>query len=268
MTPLPTLRRFVSRGSCRGHGISGCRNYAKPVGDPFPFPSPPRREAPSRPAPRPPPVPPKPPGPLPAQPIDPSKLKLPPGTHARTRTPALAYQHLMKRPTDGMRSPFADESIQVSSEWKNVYYTCSSAAFPQATAEKLQVSVTISDIELRGSLVYLKRERYVDILDSAFGIGNWALIPRGPITLSGRTISRPYALVADGRYISEARGEWTPKGNTFPPNPAQNPEVNSEMEYAALVRCCKDLGVAYELWDPQRSAELRKAVQGKTAGKA
>jgi hypothetical protein len=35
------------------------------------------------------------------------------------------------------------------------------------------------------------------------------------------------------------------------------------MEYAALVRCCKDLGVAWELWDPKRVEVLRKKLASK-----
>lgn len=196
----------------------------------------------------------------------------------------------MKRPTEGMRSPFADEAMRVSEDWKALYATCSSKAFDKDIAEKLAVVPNVEDVEVRAGeivrtkltgnytgnsrqhfllktgsgLVYLKREKYQAILDSAFGFAGWHLIPRGPLTLSGRTISRPFALLAHNRFIAEARGDYQPPGNQFPSNPAADETVNKALEYAALVRCCKDLGVATELWDPKRAEDYRKKA-GKAA---
>jgi hypothetical protein len=82
------------------------------------------------------------------------------------------------------------------------------------------------------------------ILQSCFASVGWALAPRGQHSIAGRVISREYALYAYGRFVSQARGEQ---------------EVFDERQLAtaiescksnALMRCCKDLGIASELWDP------------------
>jgi hypothetical protein len=60
-------------------------------------------------------------------------------------------------------------------------------------------------------------------------------------------ITREYALFCSGRYASQAVGEHTFYGQG-------NMVYGKAMEAAksnALVRCCKDLGIASELWDPK-----------------
>lgn len=95
--------------------------------------------------------------------------------------------------------------------------------------------------EVYVSQVHVRRK-----LNEVFGPGGWALVPRGPFTMEGQTVCREYALIAGGRFISEAIGE-----SDYQPN-------NQRMSYAsaceaaksnALTRCCKDLGVASECWD-------------------
>ena len=62
-------------------------------------------------------------------------------------------------------------------------------------------------------------------------------------------ITREYALYCHGRYVSQAMGEHTfySKGNLQYGKACESAKSN------ALVRCCKDLGVASELWDPKVS---------------
>ena len=60
-------------------------------------------------------------------------------------------------------------------------------------------------------------------------------------------ITREYALFCCGRYVSQSVGEHTFYGQG-------NMVYGKAMEAAksnALVRCCKDLGIASELWDPK-----------------
>lgn len=62
-------------------------------------------------------------------------------------------------------------------------------------------------------------------------------------------ITREYALYAHGRFVAQAMGEHTFYSRT-------NLSYGKACESAksnALMRCCKDLGVASELWDPQVS---------------
>lgn len=108
---------------------------------------------------------------------------------------------------------------------------------------------------------YLPEVHYRRILSKAFGIGGWSLIPRGPHSVQGNIISREYALFANGRYISQARGHTTISGSF------QNPAMCTEsVRSNSLMRCCKDLGIASSLWDNSVTSQwkakfaIRKSV--------
>lgn len=96
---------------------------------------------------------------------------------------------------------------------------------------------------------------------SCMDIG-WALVPRGPHTLEGDVLSREYALFCHGQFVSMARG------CTSVPNVSgvlgtaagQSESVRSN----ALMRCCKDLGVASELWDTDFIAKYKASFAVRT----
>ena len=93
--------------------------------------------------------------------------------------------------------------------------------------------------------IYLPEIHYRQILMKAFGPGGWSLIPRGPHTMINQSIlTREYALFCLGRYVSSARGSAILRSNM---NPAM---ISEAVRSNALMRCCKDLGIAHELWDP------------------
>ncbi len=99
---------------------------------------------------------------------------------------------------------------------------------------------------------YLPEVQYRRILNKAFGIGGWSLIPRSPHSIQGNVLSREYALFALGKYISQARGHTTMTGSF------QNPALCTEaVRSNALMRCCKDLGVAASLWDNQLMSQWK-----------
>ncbi|KAJ3276433.1 hypothetical protein HDV01_005056 [Terramyces sp. JEL0728] len=56
---------------------------------------------------------------------------------------------------------------------------------------------------------------------------------------------KEYALFARGRFISQARGEQAYFSEEGIPTATEGCKSN------ALMRCCKDLGIAFELWDPR-----------------
>ena len=60
-------------------------------------------------------------------------------------------------------------------------------------------------------------------------------------------ITREYALYCSGRFVAMATGEhaFYSKSNLRYGKACESAKSN------ALMRCCKDLGVASELWDPQ-----------------
>ena len=62
-------------------------------------------------------------------------------------------------------------------------------------------------------------------------------------------ITREYALYCQGRFVAQAVGEHTfyTKSNLAYGKACESAKSN------ALVRCCKDLGIASELWDTRVS---------------
>ncbi|KND01137.1 uncharacterized protein SPPG_04228 [Spizellomyces punctatus DAOM BR117] len=117
--------------------------------------------------------------------------------------------------------------------------------FPPEISEILLAPIKEADIEITpDGLLYLPEIKYRRILNRAFGPGGWGLIPRGPHTVTNKTISREYALFCLGRFVAQARGEQDYFSDDKLPTCAEGAKSN------ALMRCCKDLGIASELWDP------------------
>jgi hypothetical protein len=113
-----------------------------------------------------------------------------------------------------------------------------------------------SEIEIKpdGS-PYFPQSKYRRKLNESFGPMGWALIPRGELSLKNNIMYRTYALFVGGRFVAEATGDQAYHEN------------NANMTYAdaaegaksnALERCCKDLGIASELWDPAYIAIFKR----------
>ncbi|KAI8324746.1 mitochondrial genome maintenance MGM101, partial [Martensiomyces pterosporus] len=129
--------------------------------------------------------------------------------------------------------------------WSTSFQGMASEPFDARIGEVLMAPVVETDIEIKpDGLLYLPEIKYRRILNRAFGPGGWGLVPRGAHSVSGRTLSREYALVCLGRFISQARGEQDFFDESGLATATEGCKSN------ALVRCCKDLGVASELWDP------------------
>lgn len=162
---------------------------------------------------------------------------------------------------------FTEEALQDYS--LSSFKDASSSALSPEISEILSEPIDEQLIEIKpdGSC-YLPEVHYRRILNKAFGIGGWSLIPRGAHTIQSNVISREYALFANGRYISQARGHASITGSF------QNPALCTEsVRSNSLMRCCKDLGIASSLWDNGLTAQwkakyaIRKSVtdyQGRT----
>ncbi|KAJ1556898.1 hypothetical protein HK405_001466 [Cladochytrium tenue] len=126
------------------------------------------------------------------------------------------------------------------------FHGASAEPFPQTAVDVLLSPIPSTDIEIKpDGMIYLPEIKYRRILNRAFGPGGWGLVPRGPHTVGAKTVSREYALFCLGRFVSVARGEQDYFGAADGlPTAAEGCKSNS------LMRCCKDLGVASELWDP------------------
>lgn len=138
---------------------------------------------------------------------------------------------------------FTEEALQDYS--LNSFRNASESPFSREIADILAEPIDEQLIEIKpdGSC-YLPEVHYRRLLTKAFGIGGWTLIPRGPHSIQGNVISREYALFANGRYLSQARGHATITGSF------QNPAMCTEsVRSNSLMRCCKDLGIASSLWD-------------------
>lgn len=155
---------------------------------------------------------------------------------------------------------FTEEALQDYS--LNSFKNASETAFSQEIAGILAEPIDEQLIEIKpdGSC-YLPEIHYRRILTKAFGIGGWSIIPRGPHSIQANVISREYALFANGRYLSQARGHATITGSF------QNPAMCTEsVRSNSLMRCCKDLGIASSLWDNSVTSQwkakyaIRKSV--------
>jgi hypothetical protein len=129
----------------------------------------------------------------------------------------------------------------------NPYAGIAAEAFTAEQAAILLDKIAESDIEVRpDGLIYLPEIRYRRILNRTFGPGAWALMPRS-IDIGDNMLFYRGVLFIHGRFVSEAIGEQ----QYFPNNDRMSYATAAEAAKSnCLVRCCKDIGIASELWDP------------------
>ena len=143
----------------------------------------------------------------------------------------------------------------------DLYRGASTKAVTSKQQEVLLTSVDPMDVEIKpDGPVYLPQVKYRRRLNLAFGPMGWALLPADELRMKGNIMYRKYVLLVGDRYVAEAIGDQ----KYF--------ENNENMSYAdaaegvksnALERCCKDLGIASELWDPGWTTQWKQehAVQ-------
>ncbi|CAN3373256.1 hypothetical protein DIURU_003293 [Diutina rugosa] len=169
-------------------------------------------------------------------------------------TPSTTSNTTNVTPGNGLR--FNDEPLSgsgasghspQSTDWSESFHGLGSKPFDRETIDILLAPISDTDIEIKpDGLLYLPEIKYRRILNRAFGPGGWGLAPRTESLIIDKQISREYALICEGRLVSIARGEQDFFGG--------NDKVTTALEGCksnALMRCCKDLGIASELWDPQ-----------------
>ncbi|QIW95720.1 hypothetical protein AMS68_001238 [Peltaster fructicola] len=174
-------------------------------------------------------------------------------TTAQPSTPA-ASTRIASQTSEPLRSltagladppPVLDEN-EKQVDWTRSFHGLSAEAFTEEQSAILQQELDAEDIEVKpDGIVYLPEIKYRRILNKAFKPGGWGLVPRGETIVTQRLVTREYALVAGGRLVSVARGEqqyFDPEGI---------PTATEGCKSNALMRCCKDLGIASELWDPR-----------------
>jgi hypothetical protein len=102
--------------------------------------------------------------------------------------------------------------------------------------------------------IYLPQIHFRRRLCEAFGAGGWALVPLSTADLIDGVMCMHYALVINGQVIGEAVGEMAYRDNDRMSEATAREGAKSD----ALTRICKDLGIAWECWDPQFSATWRR----------
>lgn len=130
--------------------------------------------------------------------------------------------------------------------WSESFHGLGTTPFSREIADVLLAPLNYEDVELKpDGLLYLPEIKYRRILNRAFGPGGWGLAPRTETLITPKQISREYALVCHGRLVSVSRGEQEYFGG--------EEKITTALEGCksnAIMRCCKDLGIASELWDP------------------
>ncbi|KAA1466530.1 mitochondrial genome maintenance MGM101 [Dentipellis sp. KUC8613] len=152
---------------------------------------------------------------------------------------------------DSPPPPFLGENT-TPTDWSRSYHGLSTQPFPKEVADVLLAPVDPMDVEMKpDGMIYLPEIKYRRVLNKAFGPGGWGLAPRSETNVGPKIVSREYALVCLGRLVGIARGEQ----EYFDPNGI--PTATEACKSNALMRCCKDLGVASELWDPRFIREFK-----------
>lgn len=111
-------------------------------------------------------------------------------------------QSPIKDMTDGL----ADEPLILDEgsrqvDWTRSFHGLSSQPFSKEAADILLAAIPADDVEVKpDGIIYLPEIKYRRILNRAFGPGGWGLAPRGETIVTGKSITREYALVAHGRY--------------------------------------------------------------------
>jgi len=130
-------------------------------------------------------------------------------------------------------------------------------AFDKEVQDKLLAPVDEKDVEIRPEgLIYYPEILYRKRLNEALGAGAWALMPRGDkFIINGNTMMRPFAMYIHGRFVAETIGEcdYIPSNQTM-----TYASVAEGVKSNALMRCCKDIGIASELWQPNYINKWKK----------
>ncbi|GAO16235.1 hypothetical protein UVI_02000180 [Ustilaginoidea virens] len=137
--------------------------------------------------------------------------------------------------------PPADGTV----DWATSFHGVAAKPVTEDQFRALMQPVDIKDIEVKpDGVIYLPEIKYRRRLNEAFGPMGWGLIPKGKPVVGDAMVTREYALIVDGRFVSQAQGENPYFSADQLPNAVEGCKSN------ALMRCCKDLGIASELWDP------------------
>ncbi|KAB2102918.1 hypothetical protein AG0111_0g9031 [Alternaria gaisen] len=169
-----------------------------------------------------------------------------PTTRNSTAETAASAAQKQRSLTDGLSDAPPELEGVPAIDWTRSYHGLGSISFTPEQSDTLLAPITQDDVEVKpDGIIYLPEIKYRRILNKAFGPGGWGLAPRGESIVTGKLVTREYGLIVQGRLVSIARGEQ----QYFDPDGI--PTATEGCKSNALMRCCKDLGIASELWDPR-----------------
>jgi len=152
---------------------------------------------------------------------------------------------LTRAGVEAARAQISQQPAAAVPQYATGFEGAAAAPFPAEAAAVLAAPVDEREVEIRSDgIVYLPGVAYRRILTRAFGAGAWALLPRGPSRERDGLVIYHGALFVLGRFVSEAVGECQTRNGMSYASSLEGARTD------ALTRCCKDLGVATELWDP------------------
>ncbi|KAL7919331.1 Mgm101p domain-containing protein [Trichoderma austrokoningii] len=161
---------------------------------------------------------------------------------------SIAYEDVVYRPKDTAfedAKEGSEEKDAATVDWARSFYGISAKPVSEKQFKFLVQPVEEKDIEVKpDGVIYLPEIKYRRRLNEAFGPMGWGLIPKGEAIVSDTIVTREYALIVGGRFVSQAQGENSYFSSEQLPSAVEGCKSN------ALMRCCKDLGIASELWDP------------------
>ncbi len=129
----------------------------------------------------------------------------------------------------------------------NVFEGISAEAVSDEQRDILVGDLDPTDVEIRpDGIVYMPQIKYRRVLNETFKPGGWALMPHGKPNVISSVMMREFGLYVNGRFFASAIGEQ----EYFEDNPTMSYATAHEAAKSdAMVRCCKDLGIASCLWD-------------------
>lgn len=141
----------------------------------------------------------------------------------------------------------------------NIFEGASMLDISKEETEKIAAPFDEKLIEIRpDGIIFLPQVFWRQRLNQSFGIGQWALIVKGSHKDPDPTKDKLYVegvLMVRGKYVATAVGEAELHSDN------KNQSWASVWESAksdCITRCCKDLGIASELWQPQFGREWAK----------
>ncbi len=133
-----------------------------------------------------------------------------------------------------------------------IYNGASTLKITEDEQVKLLASFDEAQIEIRpDGLIYLPQTFWRKRLNESFGIGQWCLVVKNSFKDPDTSKDKLYVegiLMARGCYLATAVGE----AELHSDNPLQSwASVFESAKSDCITRCCKDLSIASELWQPE-----------------